>query len=245
MSTQQNNALEQVVKQVRLLKIYAIAISVLLGLFIFLAFKPDNSKQHFSEIEVERIDVVEKDGTLKMVISNNERQHPGMSQGKLLKNRDRGAGLIFFNSSGDECGGLVYDGTSKEAGMVFSVDQFRHDQVMQLQYMEDPAHKSTTRTYGLKLWDEPDAFPLEAQTRLFDSLEALHNDTLFRSAIKKLSADGLLAQERLFAGKTSNGDVGLFIRDTNGRPRVKIYVDKNNQVHLESLDAQGNVQPLK
>ena len=50
--------------------------------------------------------------------------------------RERDAGLIFFNSLGDECGGLVYDANEKESGMVYSIDQRNTDQIMQLQYLE-------------------------------------------------------------------------------------------------------------
>lgn len=45
-----------------------------------------------------------------MVISNRERQHPGMVDGKLMKRENgRPPGLIFFDQRGDECGGLVFD----------------------------------------------------------------------------------------------------------------------------------------
>ena len=52
-------------------------------------------------------------GDLRMVISNEHRQHPGIMNGEKLPDRERSSGIIFFNSSGDECGGLVYDGNEK------------------------------------------------------------------------------------------------------------------------------------
>lgn len=73
----------------------------------------------------------------------------------MVKNFRTGNDLqeLFFNSSGDECGGLVYDGNEKDAGMVLSVDKFRDDQIMQLQYMENT--KNYDRKYGLQIWDYP------------------------------------------------------------------------------------------
>lgn len=57
--------------------------------------------QKFEEIDVERINVVEKDGKVKMVISNAARQHPGAVDGKLIpREQGRAAGMIFFNERG-------------------------------------------------------------------------------------------------------------------------------------------------
>jgi len=39
----------------------------------------------------------------------------------------------------------------------------------------------------------------------------------------------------------ANGDVGVFIRDTKGKVRLKVYVDKNNQTHIENLDENGKL----
>ena len=89
----------------------------LLGTIIFVLSR--DREKSFKEISVERINVVESNGDLKLVISNSERQHPGIVNGKSLPKRERQAGLIFFNSVGDECGGLIYDGNDKEAGLSF------------------------------------------------------------------------------------------------------------------------------
>jgi len=231
--------MERLLKEVRMLKIYSAVLTILCTIFIFLAFR-DKSGQHFKEINVERINIVEKDGTLKMVISNKERQHPGMVNHKMMKPREREAGMIFFNSKGDECGGLVYDGDAKGSGMVYSVDQRNTDQIMQLQYSE-AAGKEKGRVYGLKLWDRPDDFTLERLIKVDDSLKKLNDPVLYKKAFAQLNEDGKLGCERFFAGKTSDGEVGLFLRDSNGKVRLRIYVDKNNATHIESLDAKGNI----
>src|SRR5438105_313228 len=67
----------------------------------------------FDEIDVQRINVRERDGTLRMTISNagaapgiivrgKERPHPGGRQS---------AGILFFNEEGTENGGLIFGGT--------------------------------------------------------------------------------------------------------------------------------------
>jgi len=237
--------MEKLIREVRILKIYAAVLTILCLMFFFLAFKNQASSERFKEIDVERINIIEKDGTLKMVISNKERQHPGLVNHKEMKAREREAGLIFFNSMGDECGGLVYDGDNKEAGMTYSVDQFRNDQIMQLDYDEQQKDGKRRSAYGLKLWERPYSLPLVKKMQIFDSLEALHNDALLEKAVQQMRERGELGTERFFAGKTFTGEVGLFIKDTKGKPRIKLYIDQNNNPRIEFLDANGKSIPVK
>ncbi|WP_213277257.1 hypothetical protein [Chryseobacterium indologenes] len=234
--------MEKLIREVRILKIYAVVLTILCVMFFFLAFKKQSSNERFKEIDVERINIIEKDGTLKMVISNKERQHPGLVNHKEMKPREREAGLIFFNSMGDECGGLVYDADEKGSGMVYSVDQRNTDQIMQLQYSESIGNDKK-RVYGLKLWDRPDDFLLEDIIKAGDSIKKINNPEDSKKAFAQLREKGKLGNERFFAGKTANGDVGIFIRDTKGKVRLKVYIDKNNQTHIEKLDENGN--PVK
>ncbi|MEP6950081.1 MAG: hypothetical protein ABI863_12425 [Ginsengibacter sp.] len=36
-------------------------------------------------------------------------------------------------------------------------------------------------------------------------------------------------------------EVGLFIRDEKGIPRIKIFIDPNNKPVMQALDEKGNV----
>lgn len=228
-------------KTLRFFKIYSIFLTAAITVLVILSFK--NGKPHFEEIDVERINVVEKNGDLKMVISNQERQHPGAMNGKTFPKRDREAGIIFFNSQGDECGGLVYDGNAKEAGMVYSIDKYKDDQIMQIQYEENTESKA--RKYGLQLWDYGKENAIEERGERFKQLQQLKNDSLMKAGITELKKEGLLPNERLFVGKTFNNEVGLFIKDKNGIPRIKVYVNKDNEPKIEFLDTAGNQVPLK
>ena len=91
-------------KEVRFLKVYAVAATLFCAVFLLSAFAVQSKKQKFEEIDVERINIVEKDGRLRMVISNAQRQHPGSVDGKIIpRENGRSAGMIFFNERGDEC----------------------------------------------------------------------------------------------------------------------------------------------
>ena len=73
-------------KEVRFLKIYAAVATLLFAILLFSGFVMQ-SKNKFDEIDVERINIVEKDGRLRMVISNEQRQHPGSVDGKPIPER--------------------------------------------------------------------------------------------------------------------------------------------------------------
>src|SRR5215472_14785626 len=94
-------------KDVRLLKTYAVVATLVVAVLIVAGFTLQSGKQKFGEIDVERINVVEKNGKLDMVISNQERQHPGIVNGKVIERKAaRPPGMIFFDQSGDEMGGV-------------------------------------------------------------------------------------------------------------------------------------------
>jgi hypothetical protein len=80
---------------------------------------------------------------------------------------------------------------------------------------------------------------------IMDSLKQLKNDSMYNYEMKQLENSGAFGAERFFAGKTGGGDVGIFIRDAKGKPRIKLYVDKQNNPRLEFLDENGAVIPAK
>nr|MDA3867328.1 hypothetical protein [Salinivirgaceae bacterium] len=208
----------------------------LIGTIIYtVSFSKNKS---FREIDVERINIVERTGDLKMVISNSDRQHSGVINGKKLPERDRQPGIIFFNSVGDECGGLVYDGNDQEAGLVLSVDKYRDDQVMQLRYIENT--EKDKRTYGMQFWDYPKEDAFDERSEAFEQMKKIENADARSAAYAKIKDDGLLPANRMFVGKRMNEDVGLFINDRDGNPRIKIYIDGENSPQIELLDEHGN-----
>ncbi|QJD81145.1 hypothetical protein [Spirosoma rhododendri] len=232
---------QTVMKQMRWLKVYVVLATVTIVVLLIVLIGRTYGVQKFDEITVERLNIVEADGQLKMVISNQARQHPGLMHNKPLPTRDRPAGLVFFNSAGDECGGLIYDSDKKEASLTFSVDQFRSDQIMQLQYSQELARRSATKHYGLKLWERPDTVTLEQLMQRIDSLKNLNNPTAYQQGIDQMQRQQLLGQERLFVGRNQQEEFGVFIRDQAGKPRIRLYVDKQGETRLELRKASGKV----
>ncbi len=233
-------------KQVKFLKLYlAFLTAAIIILAVMLLLSMRNN--HFKQITAERINIIEPNGRLRMVISDQKNQHPGIVNGKVSASRERPAGMIFFNNDGDEDGGIVYDGDKNGAGMAYSFDQYKNDQIMQLQYDQDNDGKGkmTTRSYGLRLWDRPDNFTLAQVIDYIDSLQKLKDTNAYSAGINKLKLTGNLGQQRFFAGKNKNGEVGLFLNDAKGNPRLKIFIDKNDQPVIQILDQKGKVTAIK
>src|SRR4029453_7758402 len=135
-------------RELRLLKVYAIVITALLGTVSLAAFRQASQKQRFTEIDVERINIVEPNGNLRMVISNRPR-----SIGPIYKGKPFGyaggsrPGIIFFNDEGTENGGPTFTrkreaGGTYRASSGFSFDQFNQDQVVYLQYNDNNGRRN-------------------------------------------------------------------------------------------------------
>ena len=101
----------------------------------------------FDEIRVHRIDIVEPDGTLRMVLSDKDRLPPVIIKG--VEHPEAGeprpqAGMIFYNDEGSENGGLIFGGRKNEKGEVvdsggsLSFDRYGAGQVVQLAGVDDP-----------------------------------------------------------------------------------------------------------
>lgn len=222
----------------RILKIYALVLTVAFIAVFTLSFtRPDANKNTFKELTAQRINIVGPNGELRMVLSNSKLQSPGRMDGNKFPDRKRQQGLIFFNSEGDEVGGLIFD----NRGLVFSVDKYNMDQIMQLQYHESKQGKAK---YGIQLWDREGHLDLLERMKARDSLQKLNYDYKKVETLLTKMNGGPLSPHRLFVGKKLDGQVGLFIQDKSGNNRIEIYVGDDNKAHIEFLDEKGNPLPL-
>ncbi len=214
-------------------------IMVLIGGSILLMGFSSDKKQKFGEIDVERINVVEKDGKLRMVISNKELQHPGTMDGKYYKEREgqREAGMIFFSEKGDEIGGLIFGGdTGKSQGGSLTFDKFRGDQTIQLTHDED---EKGNYFAGLRMNDENISLP-ERLSKL-EEIEKLPTKELQNAAKQKMRENGEFLVNRLFIGKAWNKRSLIQMSDANGRMRLELSVEPSGNPKLNFLDENGKV----
>jgi hypothetical protein len=133
-------------RELRFLRVYTVISSLVLVVLCTAAFRQNTAApQTFGEINVARINVVDADGKLRLVISNKDRMHPGMMDGKLIERPRPVAGVLFFNEEGDEVGGLTFTGREVDgvrranAGIMF--DQFKQDQTIGFSYTENDGRR--------------------------------------------------------------------------------------------------------
>ncbi|HEV8195862.1 MAG TPA: hypothetical protein VGP87_04400 [Gemmatimonadales bacterium] len=236
---------DSVLRELRLLKGYAIVTTLLFGSLSVAAFRQSARKTRFTEIDVERINIVEPNGALRMVISNRPR-----SIGPIYKGKPFGyaggtrPGIIFFNDEGTENGGLTFTGRKLKDGTYasstgMSFDQFNSDETLTLRYTDDNGRKSSAITIADR--DVRDIYDLVMER---DSINKMTDSTARTEALERLFGprNGVpLAATRVYLGRDRSKAAVLNLFDPNGKPRLRLKVDSLGTASLEFLDAAGAV----
>jgi hypothetical protein len=212
------------------------------GALALVAFQKATDVQRFKEIAVERIDVVEPDGTLRMTISDAARSPGWVFKGKPYPGRPKGAGMIFFNDEGEEDGGIGFGGrkvdgkVTADGGMAF--DQYQEDESVNIRYSDENGRRRT----GLSVNDRAD-MPLTDVIARRDSIRALPAGPARDSAMTAFVYNNghPLAAQRLFAGRDPNKNAVINLSDPLGHTRLRLVVDSTGSASIDFLDATGRV----
>lgn len=212
------------------------------------AFKTDGN-QKFTEIDVERINIVEKDGTVKMIITNVDKFPTGedkINGSPTNKTRKKRSGMLFFNEDGIECGGFIYDGQKNQnghsSGLSLTYDQYDGDQVMQILTQDYKKGDKRVVSSGLYFNDRPSKESQPGTGQIMAELNQIKDPEAAQKKYKEYEQQGLIGgAPRMMLGKTKDEHNGLFLFDSKGKPRARFCVDKNNEAKLDFLDDNGNV----
>jgi hypothetical protein len=194
------------------------------------------ARQKIAVLDVERINIREPDGTLRMTISDAARS-PGMIvKGHEYPHPDRrSAGMIFFNDEGTENGGLIFSGRevngrrSSVGSLTF--DRYEQDQVVQMMGSQEGPDKSA----GLLVNDQPDTlmdFPALVRTRNMPADQR-------RAELIKAHFGG--TRNRLFAGRAEDGAAQVALKDAAGHERLILAVAPDGTASIRFLDENGKV----
>ena len=211
------------------------AISLLLGVVAWGQAAAERKVTDFVEIDVQRINIREPDGTLRMTISN-----AATAPGLIFKGTEhpfpnrQAAGILFFNDEGTENGGLLFGGAKKgrnvSSGGHLSFDQYEQDQVISLDQTEEHGR----RRAGLTFFDRPDTpIPLE----LIDKLNTLEGSAEFETLTKA----GGFGHPRLFIGKTEERASAVILRDAKGLARLRLTVTPAGAASIEFMNESGKI----
>lgn len=181
-------------------------------------------KTSFEEITVQRVNVVEPNGTLRMVISDKSRL-PGI----IIKGREHPhpnrhtAGILFFNDEGTENGGLSFGGSKERNGQARSSGHLSFDAYEQDQYFSIDADQLGDQTsQSLRFVDRPD-YPIDELVAVLDQVRNLPADQQ-RTEMATFTAAHPAPHQRLYIGRGRDGAVALKLKDAEGRDRIVIQV---------------------
>jgi len=227
----------------------AFAVCVVAGILLtsLYAFKTSENRK-FGTIDVERINIVEKDGTVKMLITNVE-HFPTIgdsTNGQAEHKRKKRSGMLFFNEEGIECGGFIYDGAKNKkghsSGLSLTYDQYDGDQVMQLLTTDNKKGNKRIVSSVLAFNDRAKNETQQGSILINEELKAIKDPKERRKKYKEYKDKQLLGStRRIMLGKTKSENNGLFLFDDKGKPRAQFSIDKDNNVKLVAYDEHGNI----
>lgn len=234
------------VTELRLLRAYFGISATLLSCLALAGFQvTPRTTERFVEIDVERINLVEKDGTRRLIISNRERSPAVYTHGDTLGQAGRRAGLIFYNDSATEAGGLVFGGWRERSGKVnqglsLTFDQYDQDQVVALQHIDEGG----ARYQGLTVNDRPEPALVEilARQRNIDSMPPGSRRDSAQAAWVAWQGGVPRGARRLFVGRNRDRASVINLADPIGRVRLRLMVDSLGSAQIQFLDTLGHVQ---
>lgn len=192
------------------------------------------------ELTVGRLNVVEPDGTPRMIVSSRARFPGSFLRGKEIPRPDRRdeAGILFVDDEGTENGGLVQSGKlgsdgKVQAGASLTFDRFRQDQMVQVLLDET----DDNATAGVIIHDRPShkVFSLDDIVRLMGTLSPADRDAQVQRHVEQ----GHFGHRRGYFGLDRDSST-LVLSDPQGRPRLRLRVSDRGEPSIELLDESGH-----
>ena len=205
------------------------------------AFAAAPKKVAFDEIDVHRINVIEPDGTLRLVISDKTKFPGSFFKGREIRRPDRqDTGLLFMNDEGTEMGGLTFDGAKTKDGEIehnghLSFDQYDQDQLFSIDAGQEGARKQTMMVFS----DRGDY-------SIYDSIDDLLRMKTLPPAERQATMQKFVAAHpgdhaRIVFGRAPDKSAVLRMKDPEGRDRLVIKVGPDGAPVLQFLDESGRV----
>jgi hypothetical protein len=231
----------------RFLVIYSGIVTLAFMLTVYFGFiHPIHSTSRvtdFDRIRAHRIDLVEPDGTERLILSNRSDYPGSFYHGKEVARPDRidSAGLLMMNDEGTEDGGFIWGGLSRDGRPMsfthLSFDQYEQDQTLSLESSLQGGRKFT----GIHMSDEPDYAITPQMVDDYTQVKAMPTGPARASAFAALAKKYPPAQLRLALDRSPDNSVGLTLHDIAGHPRLKVLVTADGSPQIEFLNTQGRV----
>jgi hypothetical protein len=222
----------------RLLKLYVFAAASLLIVFTLSAFQNQAQRTRFEVIDVERMNIVEKDGKVRIVLSNKARFPGLMVQGQENPYPRGVAGIVLINEDGTEYGALTTQ--TRRAGGDFGAysglrwGSFGQGQGVGMLYDDDNGQREA----GVFITDAPTT----AASRLIERGRAVQQmaegPAKARAMAELRRAEG---PRRITVARMKDQSAAVELADPQGKPRLRLVVDRAGAPRVDFLDVTGRV----
>jgi hypothetical protein len=223
------------------LVIYSGVLTLTFAIAILGGWAGERKKTSFEEIDVQHINLVEPDGTLRMIISDKA-PWPGIClKGEEHPHPNRKtAGMLFLNEEGTENGGLIFGGEKDKDGKIsghghLSFDAYEQDQIFSIDAGQEHGKQSSAVT----IVDRPD-YPIGELIGVLDRIKDLPKDEQ-QAEITKFLASHPAPHSRLYLGRAGDKSVSLKLKDADGQDRIVIEVASDGSPAIRFLDGRGKV----
>jgi hypothetical protein len=199
----------------------------------------------FDRIRVHRIDVVERDGTPRLIIADRAEFPGSFFHGHEIvrASRNDSAGMLFVNDEGTEDGGLIYAGSTKDGQRSsfshLSFDQYEQDQTVVIGTSLSPGGEKRA---GIELNDMPDQPITPALIAEAERIKALPQGSARGAAWAAFQRTFPSGQPRASLVRAPDGSVGFTMNDKEGRARLRLTVAGDGAPTIQFLDDKGQVK---
>jgi len=236
----------------RFLVLYSGALTLAVCVALLSGFA-DFHGPRFDTITVQRINIVEPDGTLRMVLSNNSRIPAIVMHGKEYpdfggRKSSTAAGILFYDAEGSESGGLTFGGRKDAQGAItrfghLSFDRYEQDQMFTIDAVDD----GTNHRSSIEMIDQP-SWSIVEYLDLLNTIQTLpesERQARIAQFFETHSTEGVgvrtkLSNEKYPDAPTSSRNA-LHFFDRQNVQRLEAGLDSNDEPALEISDKSGNV----
>jgi hypothetical protein len=229
----------------RFLAVYSSLLTLSFAWVVLVGARNSATSASFDQITVHRINVIEPDGTTRMVVSNNAEFPGSFYMGKEYPRSDRDAtGILFNDEEGTENGGIIFGGKKDKAGVThswghLSFDEYQRDQTLVMESSSD----GDSRTTYYVINDDNTLHPITPEVSAeWQRVKAMPNGPERVAARKALEAKypgGIV--NRAYFGRARDKSVSFRLSDQQGHERLVARVAPDGTPLLQFLDASGNI----
>jgi hypothetical protein len=212
----------------------------------------EDARPRFDTLTVQRINIVEPDGTLRMVLSNNTRIPNIIVHGKEYpdfngRHASTAAGILFYDAQATESGGLTFGGRKDANGTItrfghLSFDRYDQDQMLSIDAVDD----GTNHEASIRLIDQPN-WPIQELLDLLERIQSLPPDQQQAEIARFLethplgSVRALLTNDQNPATPAASRTALSFI-DPSRRERARLgVIGATTDPALEFVNENGDV----